>query len=330
MTQNFGASLRAERERRQVALSAIAEETKIKASLLESLEHDDLSCWPDGLFRRAYVRAYASAVGLEPERVIREFLEQYPEPVEPPPAEPAPSARRFLSAPIATMSALLGRTPRTAPPTATADHGTPTSALEDVDAVLAESRLHLEPAAAPNPFDLSVDLSARPQPAAELGGSSVGAESGVAIQELAYVCTRLGRLADHRGLSIVLDDAARLVDAAGLVVWSWNAHSSSLRASLASGYSDDVIAQLPPVSADAPNAVAAAFRTRDVSIVTGGPGLAGAVAVPMMAPGGCVGVLAVELRNGNEHQETVHAVVAILAAQLVTLVGSLSLAEAVA
>ena len=84
------------------------------------------------------------------------------------------------------------------------------------------------------------------------------------------------------------------------------------------------------MSADAPNAVAAAFRTRDVSIVTGGPGLAGAVAVPMMAPGGCVGVPAVELRNGNEHQETVHAVVAILAAQLVTLVGSLSLAEAVA
>jgi hypothetical protein len=48
-----------------------------------------------------------------------------------------------------------------------------------------------------------------------------------------------------------------------------------------------------------------------------------------MAHSGCVGVLAVELRHGDEQHECVRAFATILAAQLVTLVGSASLAEAV-
>src|SRR6185295_6349155 len=89
MPESLGARLRQQRERRQITLPAIAEETKIKLSLLEALERDDVSHWPAGIFRRAFIRAYADAVNLEPDVVVREFLERYPDPVEVVATEPA-------------------------------------------------------------------------------------------------------------------------------------------------------------------------------------------------------------------------------------------------
>lgn len=82
MDLTFGARLRSQRERQQVALATIAEETKISVALLEGLERDDVSRWPGGLFRRAYVRAYAQKIGLDPEAALRDFLQAYPDPAE--------------------------------------------------------------------------------------------------------------------------------------------------------------------------------------------------------------------------------------------------------
>jgi hypothetical protein len=70
------------RERQQIDLVAVAERTKIKFSLLDGLERDDVSYWPRGIFRRSYLRAYASAIGLDPEPLVREFLERHPDPDE--------------------------------------------------------------------------------------------------------------------------------------------------------------------------------------------------------------------------------------------------------
>src|SRR5687767_246058 len=52
MTDSFGARLRQRREQQDIALLTIAEQTKIKLSLLEALERDDVSQWPAGIFRR--------------------------------------------------------------------------------------------------------------------------------------------------------------------------------------------------------------------------------------------------------------------------------------
>src|SRR4029079_18213988 len=82
MPDSFGARLRLRREEQGLALSKIAEELKIKLSLLEAVERDDVSHWPSGIFRRAFIRAYAHAIGLNPDVVVREFLETYPEPIE--------------------------------------------------------------------------------------------------------------------------------------------------------------------------------------------------------------------------------------------------------
>ena len=82
MPESFGARLRARREAGGLALAAIADDLKIKQSLLEAVERDDVSHWPSGIYRRAFIRAYAQAIGLNPDDVVREFLELYPDPDE--------------------------------------------------------------------------------------------------------------------------------------------------------------------------------------------------------------------------------------------------------
>jgi len=80
MPDSFGARLRQQREARHVDLLAIASQTRIKLALLEALERDDVSHWPAGIFRRAYLRTYAEFIGLDPDVALREFLEVHPDP----------------------------------------------------------------------------------------------------------------------------------------------------------------------------------------------------------------------------------------------------------
>ena len=80
--ETFGGRLRRERERRQIALSSISANTKISASFFEALERNDLSRWPSGIFRRAFIRAYAAGIGLDPDTIAREFHERFPDPAE--------------------------------------------------------------------------------------------------------------------------------------------------------------------------------------------------------------------------------------------------------
>ncbi len=82
MTDSFGARLRQERERQHITLAQLASVTKIKASLFEGLERDDVSRWPAGIFRRSFIRAYAEAIGLDAEAVCQEFVDRHPEPGE--------------------------------------------------------------------------------------------------------------------------------------------------------------------------------------------------------------------------------------------------------
>ncbi|MGE3512956.1 MAG: helix-turn-helix domain-containing protein, partial [Vicinamibacterales bacterium] len=79
MNDSFGARLRRQRERQHITLAQIAASTKIKASLFEELERDDVSRWPGGIFRRSFMRAYAEAIGLDPDVTCREFTEHFPE-----------------------------------------------------------------------------------------------------------------------------------------------------------------------------------------------------------------------------------------------------------
>src|SRR4026208_657576 len=75
---DFGSPLRQARERAGIWAGQIANATKITVSALEALERNDISRLPGGIFSRAFVRAYAIEVGLEPEENIRDFIAQFP------------------------------------------------------------------------------------------------------------------------------------------------------------------------------------------------------------------------------------------------------------
>src|SRR5215510_9477380 len=75
---DFGSKLREARERKGVSLRQIANRTKISIRVLEALERNDISRLPGGIFSRAFVRAYAGEVGLDPEETIQEFVAQFP------------------------------------------------------------------------------------------------------------------------------------------------------------------------------------------------------------------------------------------------------------
>jgi len=78
LEDDFGSRMRHTREQRGVSLREIAEATKISVSALEALERNDISRLPGGIFSRAFVRAYAAAIGIDPEQTVREFMSQFP------------------------------------------------------------------------------------------------------------------------------------------------------------------------------------------------------------------------------------------------------------
>ena len=125
-----------------------------------------------------------------------------------------------------------------------------------------------------------------------------------------------------------LEEAARILQAVGLIVWVWDPQTTRLKPALAHGYSDKVLAQLPRVERDTDNATAAAFRLAQTCVVNSGDLASGALVVPLMTPTGCVGVLAIELRHRSEQRESVRALATVFAAQLATLIGAARPAEA--
>jgi cytoskeleton protein RodZ len=74
----FGGKLRTARERRHMSLRDMANATKISVASLDALERNDIARLPGGIFSRAFVRAYAIEVGLEPDAALQEFIAQFP------------------------------------------------------------------------------------------------------------------------------------------------------------------------------------------------------------------------------------------------------------
>lgn len=75
----FITRLRRHRQRNQVSLEEISAATRVKRELLEALENNDLSEWPRGLYARAWIRGYATVVGLAPDDTVDEFCRLFPQ-----------------------------------------------------------------------------------------------------------------------------------------------------------------------------------------------------------------------------------------------------------
>jgi transcriptional regulator with XRE-family HTH domain len=301
MNATFGERLRAQRERQQISLASIAERTKIKLSLLEALEHDDASRWPRGLFGRSYLRSYAQAIGLDPDTTLREFQAFHPASSDPVPVDELrdahDSARRR---PPTRLQVLID------------------SAIDAFHARRAEANARngngtvSKPAEPPTPAT-AYSYDAFPRRAET---------PAIDLPALARVCTQLGRVMEAQELTEALQDMAAVLDAAGVIIWVPDPQRFMLVPVFVHGYSSAALSHLPPVFADEDNATAAAFQTHTTCVVDGNGVDNGAVVAPLLTPTGCVGVLALELRNKVERHEDVRAAVTILAAQVSTLIGA--------
>ncbi len=76
---DFGMTMKLAREQRGVSLRQIADVTKLSVRALEALERNDISQIPGGIYGRAFVRSYASEIGLDPEQTVRDFLARFPD-----------------------------------------------------------------------------------------------------------------------------------------------------------------------------------------------------------------------------------------------------------
>src|SRR3954470_12207484 len=365
MPDSFGARMRETRERQQVALSTIAEQTKIKMSLLEALERDDVSHWPSGIFRRAFIRAYAHAIGLEPDVVVREFLEHYPDPPEvfadamaaigaedARPTDGTPIRLKYLVASAIGSVSRLRRSHHKAGSLFDAAASDPVAVMEAppvpppavTDDVMAHDVIAPQSIAAipvevqpepPAPVQAEPAAGEVPIPAV---AQEVSAPAEVPAQApdspepdlvaLAHLCSALARAHTTADVPPLLGELARILDGIGVILWMWDPIASELRPALTHGYSDRVVAQLPRVERDTNNATAAAFRAGRTCIVRGDEVDNGALAVPLIGPGGCVGVLAVELAERMEEKPSMRAHAMIFAAQLATLIGTAQPVEA--
>ncbi len=78
-----GATLRAAREKRKLSLAEIAEMTRIKVHIITAIENNDFSGIAAPLYGKGFIKLYAEAVGLDPQPLIRDYMEQHARTVHP-------------------------------------------------------------------------------------------------------------------------------------------------------------------------------------------------------------------------------------------------------
>jgi hypothetical protein len=138
----------------------------------------------------------------------------------------------------------------------------------------------------------------------------------------AQLCSELARVGESRQLPNLLERAAKVLDASGIIVWVAEPSRQSLKPAISHGYEDRVVSRMGSIHRDANNAAAAAYRSSEIRTVAGDAFTSGAVIVPLMTSDGCVGVLSAEMKGGSEKDESSQALASIFAAQLATLVAT--------
>ena len=166
------------------------------------------------------------------------------------------------------------------------------------------------------------------QPASQTPPAETAAHpvTGAAVPVLdfkvvATLCTELSRVDDTMALPPLLERAAAVLDAAGIILWIADPDGRELNPVLAQGYPQHLVNRLGTIPRGAENATAAAYRTGMLQTVFGDGTSNGAIAAPLLTCGGCVGVMAAEVKGDTERLEANLAAATILAAQLASLVG---------
>jgi hypothetical protein len=142
----------------------------------------------------------------------------------------------------------------------------------------------------------------------------------VNLADAAQVCVDLARVLDGHDVPPLLERAAVVLDAKGLVLWVADPAGATLRPSLTHGYSDKVLKRLRPLQVDSDNVTSLAFRSmQSQTLSSRSNGLTDAIAVPLITSTGCIGVLAAEVMQPVDGNDRL-SVARMFAAQLATLI----------
>jgi cytoskeletal protein RodZ len=107
MATDIGGRLQHARVARGLTLRDVANSTKLSVRALEAIERNAFARLPGGVFRRAYVRAFASEVGLSADELARDYVAAYePPPPDAPPSTGSDFAGRMLARPGMTIAAI--------------------------------------------------------------------------------------------------------------------------------------------------------------------------------------------------------------------------------
>ncbi|MCX7808742.1 MAG: helix-turn-helix domain-containing protein [Deltaproteobacteria bacterium] len=112
--ESVGRYLRTERELRKISLEEIAQSTRIPLRSLQWIEEDRFDRLPGEVFVRGFLRAYAKALGLPSDEVIRRYESMGASSNKPPESnsmqrltvDPSPSSRFGLALAVVLLMVL--------------------------------------------------------------------------------------------------------------------------------------------------------------------------------------------------------------------------------
>ncbi len=169
--------------------------------------------------------------------------------------------------------------------------------------------------------------SSTPLPRAAIASPAV---PPISLRDAAAVCTELGRASQSIEVANLLGRGAKVLNAAGLVVWMTSPDGRELYPAASAGYDERLLARIGNIPRTASNVTAGALRDASPRTSPRMGQSAAALAVPLLTPLGAVGVLSAELKGVEKVDDTRLAVATIFAAQLSTLIGSMAATTAVA
>ncbi|MBX7055908.1 MAG: helix-turn-helix domain-containing protein [Pyrinomonadaceae bacterium] len=73
MSLTLGEKLRQAREERGISISEVAEQTRISAHYLESIENDDYRPLPGGIFNKGFVKSYAKFIDIDEQEALQDY-----------------------------------------------------------------------------------------------------------------------------------------------------------------------------------------------------------------------------------------------------------------
>ena len=140
------------------------------------------------------------------------------------------------------------------------------------------------------------------------------------LSDVAELCVDLGRVIDSRDVPSLVERAATVLQAKGVVLWVADSAGAILRPSITHGYTEKVLTRLGPLQIDGDNVTSLAYRSmRPQTMNSTSPGAPSALAVPLLTASGCVGVLAAEVKQDKPASELL-PLARIIAAQFAALI----------